>query len=255
MVTVTPIPALRDNYIWLLHNDDAAVVVDPGETAPVLAALRRQGLRLVAVLITHHHWDHVSGVAGLLAEHAVPVYAPAGEPVAHCTDPVQGGTPVPLPALGLDLVAIRVPGHTRGAIAYYGAGCLFSGDTLFAAGCGRLFEGTAEQMHDSLQRLAQLPGDTKLFCGHEYTIDNLRFAARVEPGNKAIEAKYREAVHLHGQGLPTLPSSLASERETNPFLRCHVAAVWSAAEQRADRPLEAESAVFAVLRQWKDDFV
>ncbi|MGH8584368.1 MAG: hydroxyacylglutathione hydrolase [Gammaproteobacteria bacterium] len=254
MVTVTPLPALRDNYIWLVHGDGAAVVVDPGEAAPVLAALQVKGLRPVAVLITHHHWDHVSGVAGLLAAHEIPVYAPAGEPVAHCTHPVQDRSRVPLAALGLDLLAMRVPGHTRGAIAYYGDGCLFSGDTLFAAGCGRLFEGTAQQMHDSLQRLAQLPGDTKLFCGHEYTINNLRFAALVEPANKAIEVKYREALHLNAQGLPTLPSSLASERETNPFLRCHVAAVRAAAERHAGRSLEADSSVFAVLRQWKDGF-
>ncbi|MDR2113155.1 MAG: hydroxyacylglutathione hydrolase, partial [Candidatus Accumulibacter sp.] len=190
MLDVTRIPALKDNYIWLLRKDAAAAVVDPGDAAPVLDVLRREGLTLSSLLITHHHLDHRGGVGDLLAHSpSAKVFGPARESITGVTCPLRGGECVRLAPLGLDLQVIAVPGHTQGHLAYYGEGCLFCGDTLFGGGCGRLFEGTPRTMFESLARLAALPDDTRVYCAHEYTEANLRFALAVEPGNRALRRR------------------------------------------------------------------
>lgn len=255
MIQVNPVPAFKDNYIWLIgHTDSRRVaIVDPGDAHPVLDALQRQSLTPCALLLTHHHRDHVGGVAELLRHFAIPVYGPAHEPVPGMTHPLREGDSVALPEIGLTLSVLDVPGHTRGAIAYYGHGCLFCGDTLFTAGCGYLFEGTPPQMYHSLGKLAALAPETRVYCGHEYTLDNLSFARVVEPHNADISARITEATHLRARNLPTVPAPLELELRTNPFLRCHIPAVIAAAERHAGRPLPTPSEVFAVVRRWKDD--
>ena len=248
-----PIPAFEDNYLWLLHGDgNEAVVVDPGDARPVLGTLDERSLALGAILVTHHHADHVGGILPLLERYPVPVYGPARESIPGITIPLGEGDQVSL--CGMRLEVLEVPGHTAGHIAYRGEGLLFCGDTLFSGGCGRLFEGTPEQMHQSLQRLAALDPATLVCCAHEYTEANLRFALAVEPDNPALQQRYREVGQLRSEGLPSLPSTIAIELQTNPFLRTHVPAVRSAAENHAGRRLTDEVEVFAVLRAWKDRF-
>ncbi len=257
MTAVLHVPAFKDNYIWLIRasTGNGVVIVDPGEAAPVHEALARLRLTPVAILCTHHHGDHVGAVAELVDDNPVPVYGPARETISTVTHPVGEGDVVVLHALELRLRVIDIPGHTAGHIAYYGAGMLFCGDTLFSAGCGRLFEGTAEQMCHSLQRLAALPDDTQVYCGHEYTDANLRFALTVEPDN-ADAQKYREAViDLRRRNLPSLPSTIAREKSVNPFLRCRAPRVRAAAEAFAHRQLTTDCEVFAAVRRWKDSFI
>ena len=288
---VIPVPAFKDNYVWLLARDDehghagnrSAAVVDPGDAAPVEAALAERGLTLRAILLTHHHPDHVGGVRALLDARRgqdVVVYGPAGEAIDGVTQPLKGGDRIALDALGLRFEVIDIPGHTRGHIAYFGGPAaitndgpndalkrdangdaheddghmLFCGDTLFAAGCGRLFEGTPQQMHASLSRLAALPSHTRVYCGHEYTVANLRFARAVEPDSAALIARERAAIATRERGAPTLPSTIALERATNPFLRSDEPAVRKAAD--AKRPGAGASAIetFTAIRQWKDSF-
>lgn len=260
MPSIIPVPAFRDNYVWAIRAGDRVAVVDPGEAAPVEAFLARERVALAAILVTHHHADHVGGIDALLAARRIPVIGPARESIPGRTRAVRDGDAIEIPGLGLPLDALEVPGHTAGAIAYasadaaWGAPVLFCGDTLFAAGCGRLFEGTPAQMHASLARLAALPADTRVYCGHEYTLANLRFAAAVEPANAAIaERTVREAAK-RAAGEPTLPSTLADEAATNPFLRSHVAAVRAAAEAREGRRLDDPVEVFAAVRAWKNAF-
>ena len=186
---VVPVKAFKDNYVWTLRNATHAAVVDPGEARPVLDYLQREKLVLAAILATHHHPDHVGGIAELRRSFAVPVYGPKNEPIPTLTQPVAEGDRVAIPELGVNFSVLDIPGHTRAHIAYYGAGALFCGDTLFACGCGRLFEGTAEQMYASLAKLAALPDETKVYCGHEYTLANIGFAKAVEPGNSALEQR------------------------------------------------------------------
>jgi hydroxyacylglutathione hydrolase len=254
MLRVSPIPAFKDNYIWMLQEDggDTAVVVDPGDAAPVLDRLRAAGLTLAAVLVTHHHRDHTGGIAELKRHGTLPVYAPALEHIPERTLPVRGGDAIAIKPLSLSFQAVSVPGHTAGAIAYYGHGLLFSGDTLFTGGCGRLFEGTAEQMYHSLTTLAALPPDTLVYCGHEYTLSNLEFASRVEPGNADVGQRLDQVRARRARGEPTVPASLGEERRTNPFLRCSVAGVKAAAEGWAGRDLDRPEAVLAALRHWKN---
>jgi hydroxyacylglutathione hydrolase len=257
MLDVTPVGAFSDNYIWLIHgiaDDRRVAVVDPGDATPVLRALSAGGLELGALVITHHHGDHTGGIPELLARGPVPVYGPAGERIPGRTHALRDGDVVEIDGLGLRFEVIDVPGHTAGHIAYYGHGALFCGDTLFSGGCGRLFEGTPAQMTASLDRLAALPADTHVYCAHEYTLSNLRFAGAVEPGNADLAAYTARADALRAEGRPTLPSTVGLERAVNPFLRCDEPEVVRAAEAHSGRTLGDRVEVFATVRQWKDGF-
>jgi hydroxyacylglutathione hydrolase len=251
-IEVAPVRAFKDNYIWTLRDARSAAVVDPGDAQPVLDYLARERLELVAILATHHHADHVGGVAALLARHPVPVYGPRGEPIATLTQAVGGGDHVAIPQLGLAFDVLDIPGHTRAHIAYYGANMLFCGDTLFACGCGRVFEGTPEQMYASLAKLAALPDETLVYCGHEYTLANIGFAKAVDPENGALLDRERADARLRDAGRPTLPTTIGREKATNPFLRCLQPAVVESANKylgaRASGPVQ----VFAAIREWKN---
>jgi hydroxyacylglutathione hydrolase len=256
MATVLHVPAFEDNYIWLIRGRDPkrVAIVDPGDADPVLTALEREGLTPVAILCTHHHGDHVEGVPALTERYPVPVYGPAAERIPGLTHPVRGGERIEPDGLGLTFDVLSVPGHTAGHVAYYGNGCLFCGDTLFSAGCGRLFEGTAAQMHTSLMCLASLPEETLVYCAHEYTAANLRFALAVEPGNKDTRSHRDTVLGWRARNRPTLPSTIGLEKRINPFLRVQSRAVRLAAERHADQTLDREDEVFAVVRRWKDGF-
>jgi len=251
MLDISFIPAFKDNYIWLLRRGNEAVVVDPGDALPVKARLAADGLTLTAILITHHHADHQGGVPELLAEFAVPVYGPETESITACTVPLSGGEGFEL--LGETFRVIDVPGHTAGHIAYVIEGALFCGDTLFAGGCGRLFEGTPAQMLASLNKLAALPDETLVYCAHEYTQSNLRFALAVEPDNAAIQERVAQVAMRRAKGQATVPSSLREERVTNPFLRLHESAVISAAREYGSQGSDPLS-VFTAIREWKNGF-
>jgi hydroxyacylglutathione hydrolase len=254
VIQLEPICAFTDNYVWLLRSRDSdkVAIVDPGEASPVLRALEKRGLTVAAILLTHHHEDHVGGVGEILEKHPAPVYGPAWENISTVDHPVRGGDRVPVEGVGLELDVVDVPGHTTGHIAYLGPGFALVGDTLFAGGCGRIFEGTPEQMYASLLRLAALAPDTAIYCAHEYTAANLRFAVDVEPDNSATELRFAKVRTLRGAGRPTVPSTLSEELQTNPFLRCREPSVVAAAEARVGRPLRGTSDVFAVVRRWKD---
>lgn len=254
MINVIPIRAFQDNYIWLMRDGRYAAVVDPGDAAPVLEYLRREGLQLSAILNTHHHADHVGGNAELLRHHPVQVYGPSGESIASVNHPLSEGGSVELPELPARFAVLDVPGHTAGHIAYYGANSLFCGDTLFGCGCGRLFEGTAAQMHNSLQKLACLPDSTLVYCAHEYTLANIAFARTVDPDNRELQEREARDTAARAQGLPTLPSTLALEKATNPFLRCNNTSVIAAASRAAGKPLADPVQVFTALREWKNRF-
>ena len=257
MLEATPVRAFSDNYIWLVHGTrqrTRVAAIDPGDARPVIAALEQQGLQLGAILVTHHHPDHVGGVSELVGRFKVPVYGPAGETIPERTVSVAGGSRVHLEDLGLDFEVFDIPGHTRGHIAYHGHGALFCGDTLFSAGCGRLFEGTPAQMQRSLDTLRALPPDTRVYCGHEYTVNNLRFALAVEPENGTTREYLETAKDLRSKGRPTLPSNMALEIAVNPFLRWDEPTVQKSAERKAGRSLDNPVEVFATIRQWKDGF-
>jgi hydroxyacylglutathione hydrolase len=260
-LTLTPLPAFDDNYLWLLDNGREALVVDPGDAAPVAAALDARGLTLAGILLTHHHGDHVGGVDALRPRLQGPIYAPVNEKMPEPVQRLHGGDAVEL--LGLKFAVMDVPGHTAGHIAYFAADVpgsdplLFCGDTLFSGGCGRLFEGTPAQMHASLQSLAALPPETRVCCAHEYTLSNLRFAREVDPANAALAAYTAWCEAERAAGRPTLPARIGTEVRINPFLRCTEAALREAARRHAPLKLPAAPSpvdVFATLREWKNGF-
>jgi len=258
MLDIVPLPAFQDNYIWTLRSGNRetpyAAVIDPGEARPVLDYLAKEGLSLVAILATHHHPDHVGGIDELVERKQVPVFGPKGEPIPALTHPVGQGDTAAIPELGARFSVLDIPGHTRAHVAYYGLGSLFCGDTLFACGCGRVFEGTAAQMLDSLSKLAALPDETKVYCGHEYTLANIRFARAVDPDNAALAARELRAQRLRDAGRPTLPSTLGEERATNPFLRCAEPAVVESANKYLGARVADPARVFAAIRDWKNKF-
>ncbi|MCU7920428.1 MAG: hydroxyacylglutathione hydrolase [Candidatus Thiodiazotropha sp. (ex Epidulcina cf. delphinae)] len=255
MLEITPVSAFEDNYIWMLKNPGSsqAVAVDPGDETPVLAWLERTSSQLSAILVTHHHYDHVGGIPALRDAFAdIPVYGPAKESIRGITHPLREGDKPVVSGLKADLRVLEVPGHTAGHIAYYGEGVLLCGDTLFAGGCGRVFDGTFEQLSASLQRIAQLSPETRLYCAHEYTLDNLGFAGWVEPESSVLEQRIETERERRRIGLPTLPSLLRDELLTNPFLRTQEPGVVGAAQRACGQALNAPDEVFTALRQWKD---
>lgn len=225
--------ALKDNYIWMIVSADnqSAVVVDPGEAKPVMERLAQKKLNLTGILVTHHHWDHTNGIAELVEKYHCPVYGPG----------LKDGE-IYVDKLNLTLKVLEIPGHTLDQIAFYGMGSVFTGDTLFCAGCGKIFEGTPAQMFESLQRLATLPDETKVYCGHEYTQNNIRFAKAVEPNNPNFELQTRA------------PSTIRIEKLTNPFLRCHLPEVKASVEKQCGKALSSPVEVFAELREWKNQW-
>lgn len=257
MLQVTQVRAFTDNYIWLIHSprDPARVVaVDPGDATPVERTLAERNLTLAGLLLTHHHGDHVGGVTELLRNRSIPVFGPANETVPGNPQRLREGDHARFPELGLEFQVLDVPGHTAGHIAYVGHGAVFCGDTLFSGGCGRLFEGTPEQMHRSLSKLAALPAETLVYCAHEYTLSNLQFGLAVTPENDAAASYLAECQQLRARDEATIPSDMRRERNVNPFLRCDDKSVKHAAEAHAGRGLQSEPEVFAVIRQWKDSF-
>ena len=259
MIEILVLHAFNDNFIWVLRAGGCAAVVDPGDALPVLDYLERSGDGLCAILATHHHGDHVGGVEEILARFPVPVFGPGLEHIPGVSHPLAGGECIELPQIGLELEVISVPGHTRGHIAYYGPslgadGAVFCGDTLFGAGCGRLFEGTPAQMLESLSKLAALPAATLVYCAHEYTQGNLRFAMAVEPGSIAVQQRSESVAGLRAAGRATIPTTIQVELETNPFLRCDEPAVRAAAAGRLGRVPADAVETFTAIREWKNRF-
>jgi len=253
-IQITPIPAFRDNYIWLLERGHHALVVDPGDAEPVLRILERRARKLDAILLTHHHADHVGGVAELVAAHAPQVFGPAHSPFAGIQVQLREGDRARV--LQEDFSVLEVPGHTLDHIAYWcpALGALFCGDTLFACGCGRLFEGSAAQMFASLSKLAHLPEYTKVYCAHEYTSANIRFALAVEPSNPDLLHRREACASARSRQQPTVPSTLELEKATNPFLRCAQTTVREAVVHHSPGTSGEAPAIFAALRSWKDVF-
>lgn len=256
MLNALAVPAFDDNYLWLIHDGTQAVAVDPGDAVPIRAILEAKKLNLRAILLTHHHADHVGGVADLVQRYKVPVYGPRNEAITGVTNTLAEGDRVCFPELGFSLSVLDVPGHTRGHIAYvaHEKRWLFCGDTLFAGGCGRLFEGTPDQMAASLGKLAALPDDTEVFCAHEYTLANLRFALEVEPENEALRERISVEQNKRAQGLPTIPSRIGVEKASNPFLRCGEPAIVERLRVVGRLKSADPIAVFTALREWKNVF-
>lgn len=254
MMEVRSVHAFDDNYIWLIgcKGNPHIAIVDPGDEDPVIERIEADGLKPVAILITHHHGDHTGGAAELAMRYDIPVYGPANERIAAVNHPLREGDHVELPDCGLRFAVLDTPGHTRGHICYLGHGALFCGDTLFAAGCGRLFEGTPEQMYQSLEKIRALPDETTVYCAHEYTLANLTFALVAEPDNRDTQKRMEQVRALRAEGRDTVPSSLAEEKRTNPFLRSHVTELAEAAEKFIGRTLSSPAEVFATVRHWKD---
>jgi hydroxyacylglutathione hydrolase len=252
---VIPICALQDNYIWMFTDPDTnmAWVIDPGDARPVLKALEEYNLQLAGIFITHHHHDHSGGVQELLRKYpSAPVYGSHLSPLSFITNHIKEGDEIS--CSDIKLKAMAIPGHTLDHTAYVGNGWLFSGDTLFSMGCGKIFEGTPDQMYHSLQKLTVLPDETNVFCGHEYTLANLRFAEHVTPDNAAIKEKIDAITELTDKHKPTLPSTIAEEKRLNPFLRCKDPVIVKAVNKYAKQTLDTSVKVFAKLREWKNHF-
>ena len=257
MFEIYPIKAFSDNYMWTLIEGDQAIVVDPGEAKPVIEALNKKNLSLKGIIITHHHFDHTGGVVELKERFNCEVYGPGGGHIKGISSPLNDNEEFYL--LGIKFIALHTPAHTLDQLAYYSEeACsdpiLFCGDTLFSAGCGRIFEGTALQMHNSLSRFAILPGNTKVYCGHEYTQSNLKFATAVEPDNQFILDKIKEVNKLRDNDKETLPSDIASELKINPFMRCNESTVLDAAINYSGKELKEPHEVLGAIRDWKDNF-
>jgi len=257
-VKVTYVPAFDDNYIWFIHGlpekyaQKQIIIVDPGDEQPVIQSIEHNQYDPQAIFITHHHGDHTGGVSALVDKYHLPVYGPAHEKIPNITHFLSEKQTVSLKSMGLSFNVIDVPGHTKGHIAYLGHQLLFIGDTLFAGGCGRLFEGTALQMHHSLSKLLELDDNTMVYCAHEYTQDNLVFALKVEPENERLKNRFDETVRLRQKSVATVPSTMALEKQTNPFLRFNIESVKLAAEGFARQSLDNPAEVFKTVRYWKD---
>ncbi len=255
MITVNPIPAFTDNYIWAISDEDESyfAIVDPGIAKPVIDFLEERNGVLAAILITHHHADHVGGIDTLLEHYPeTPVYGPDTEHIPQCSTSLIQDDVVVIPEIDTSFTVMFVPGHTAGHIAFYGEGKLFCGDTLFACGCGRVFDGTMPALYHSLMKISKLPPETLVYCAHEYTLDNIGFALWVEPDNLNLLQRQALTHELIDSNMPSVPSSLKLELETNPFLRCNLPNVIEAAEKTAKKSLTSGVEVFQVLRTWKD---
>ena len=255
-IRLKAIPSLSDNYIWLLINDSeaTAAIIDPGSSAGCSDYLDHQNLRPAAILITHRHWDHVDGIEKLVQRYKIPVYGPATEYVPHLTTPLAGNDKFYLPELKLNFEVMDIGGHTSGHIGYLTGNMLFCGDTLFSAGCGRLFDGTATQLHAALKKISQLPDSTIIYCTHEYTLENLRFAQAVEPDNPAIQTRIDEVKALRQKDQPSLPVTLEMEKSYNPFLRTDKENIMKTVAQHSGQKINNSKDCFRYLRLWKDGF-
>ena len=256
MLTIQAIPAFKDNYIWFIQAEGSqkVIIVDPGDAQPVIEAAEQQQLTPVAILITHHHRDHIGGINQLVERYEIPVYGPQIATIPSVTHPLIENDTLIIDSVFPAISIMDISGHTAVHIAFLIDDCLFCGDTLFGAGCGRLLGGTAEQLFHSLKKITHLPVETKVYCAHEYTQTNLHFAAIVEPDNPAIQQRIHETAILRQQGQPSLPSTLKLELATNPFLRCEQPAVIHATESFSGKQLTTELEVFTELRLWKDNF-
>lgn len=253
MLQVYPIPAFTDNYIWCLHNNTDAVIVDPGDAVPVQNWLDEKELSLKAILITHHHADHIGGLKNLISPE-IEVYGPVSNRIPHITHALVDGETLTLKCLGIDLQVMHVPGHTREHIAFFGDGKLFCGDTLFSGGCGRLFEGTPKQMHKVFQRYSQLPGDTQVYCTHEYTLANVQFAETLTPDSQALQSYKDWVVKQRSEDKPTLPGTIAQEMKINPYMRVAEPQILTALAQITGTMPTGDVEAFAAIRQLKDNF-
>lgn len=253
---IFPIPAFEDNYIWIAHNEHFAIVVDPGDAKPVIDYLVRNKLKLLAIVVTHHHYDHIDGIKELVELYNTPVYGPRREKIPCMSNPLGEGDTVEFKELHFKLNVIDIPGHTAGHIAYLWDGGMFCGDTLFSCGCGKLFDGTVEQLHQSLQRLSNQPDDTLVYCTHEYTESNIRFAVICEPGNQQLAQRDKDTTALRQQDKPTLPSTVKLEKATNPFLRCIQPEIMQNIEKKfgIKLPPGDEQVAFTALRKWRDAY-
>jgi hydroxyacylglutathione hydrolase len=254
MTDIVPLRAFKDNYIWIIRQKNFAAAVDPGDATPVLDYLRQENLKLIAVLNTHHHFDHTGGNHEILKHYAVPVYGPAYENIPGVTHPLKDGDQISLKELDLNFSILHVPPHTAGHIAYYNRDFLFCGDTLFGCSCGGISEGTPEQMVNSLSRLAALPDTTSVYCGHEYTFDNIKFSLTIDPDNSFLHQREIDATQKTKQGLPTLPSTIGLEKKTNPFLRCQSPEIFKAVLQRNPSTGTDPAAIFAALKKLEKAF-